>query len=106
MSVKNIRLGGESRPYDILNETESTLTCAHGAVACMSQIGHLWLPLKRLRRRAPHCVEESCGFNQQMISTDDGATWGAPSGIDSYLGSKGHAATGPGVGIERVWVAQ
>jgi sialidase-1 len=51
---------------------------------------------------APHCLDQTtgCGFNQQMISTDDGKTWGAPTPLDQFLGAKGHAAAGPGVGIQ------
>ena len=41
-----------------------------------------------------------CGFNQQMISSDDGKTWSSPTPIDQFLGDKGHAAAGPGRGIE------
>ena len=41
-----------------------------------------------------------CGFNQQMISSDDGKTWSSPTPIDQFLGDTGHAAAGPGRGIE------
>ena len=35
-----------------------------------------------------------------MISRDDGSSWGAPLAIDSQLGKAGHAAAGPGRGLE------
>ena len=55
---------------------------------------------------APHCTgdlrsgERGCGFNQAMISTTDGDSWGEPRSIDSMLGKAGHAAAGPGRGLE------
>jgi hypothetical protein len=56
---------------------------------------------------APHCTVEElrsgsrgCGFNQAMISTTDGDSWGEPRGIDSMLGKAGHAAAGPGRGLQ------
>ena len=34
------------------------------------------------------------------LRVQDGKTWGAPAQLDQFLGDKGHAAAGPGVGIQ------
>ena len=35
-----------------------------------------------------------------MWRLQDGKSWSAPTPLDQFLGNKGHAAAGPGVGIQ------
>jgi hypothetical protein len=57
------------------------------------------------------CEYECVGFTLLLLircfvplsafwRVQDGKTWGAPTQLDQFLGDKGHAAAGPGVGIQ------
>jgi len=82
-SALNVVLKNASQPSPVFDANRSTIVMnANGA---------------------PHCMDSArvgsagCGFNIQLVSTDRGASWSAPTPIDRFLGPKyDHAAAGHG----------